>query len=421
MNTQTNPNLSRRTMLKGMGATGVLGVSRALFPSWMPRLAFRPQRQSAPGDVMIVVFLRGGMDSLNVVVPFSEGGNYYDRRPNIAIPEASLLKLNDQFGFHPSMRGLKEVYDAGQLAIITATGSPNPTRSHFDAMEFIERGTPFDKSTASGWVNRHLQSSAWQNESPFRAVGMGTMVQSSLRGPVSALALKSIADFHLEGREDQLAMMQQTLASLYTSQATSEMLASQAKEVFNTVDLLTKLAAEEYSPASGVTYPDSEFGYGLRQIAQLIKQNVGLEVACVDIGGWDTHDYQGSTDGDFSNNLWDLSNSLASFYADLQDYMGNITVITISEFGRTTSENASQGTDHGRAGCMFVMGGGVNGGVHGKFPGLQAENLEDGDLAVTTDYRDVISEILVNRVMNVAIDQIFPSYNLNLPGVVKAR
>ncbi|MBI5931513.1 MAG: DUF1501 domain-containing protein [Chloroflexi bacterium] len=417
---------SRREFTKTLGMAGVVGLSSTLFPRWMPRMAFRPKRQTTPGDVLVVIFQRGGMDGLNVVVPFGEGANYYDRRPTIAIPEPdgsdqTALDLDGFFGLHPALKPLHDVYQTGQLAVVHAAGSPDPSRSHFDAMEFMERGTPGEKTTMSGWVNRHLQSSAWLNDSPFRAIGMGTMVPSSLRGSVSALALQSIADFHLSGRDDQLAVVQRTLAGLYSVAAPSDALGIQAAEVFASSDVLVRLGQAGYIPQYDAAYPDSDFGRGLQQIAQLIKSNVGLEVACVDSGGWDTHEDEGGVDGYLAGNLSDLGQGLAAFYTDLQDYMANVTVVTMSEFGRRVDENASGGTDHGHGNCMFVMGGGVNGGVYADWPGLQDEALDDGDVSITTDYRDVLSEILMKRVMNPAIDQIFPNYTPNARGIVVAR
>lgn len=415
--------LSRRGFLKSLG---VVGVSSSLFPSWMPKLVFSPFQATndAKRDTLVAIFQRGGMDGLNAVVPFGEGSAYYDKRPTLAIAEpdgsdTSAIDLDGFFGLHPALRPLKEVYDAGALGIVHAAGSPDPSRSHFDAMEYMERGIPGDKTTATGWITRHLQTAAWENASPFRAIGMGAMLPSSLRGEVSALSLRSIADFHLGGRQDQLTNIRKTLSGLYSVQAPTDLLSGQASGVFNTMEMLAKLSEQEYIPANGAEYPDSEFGMGLRQIAQLIKADVGLEVACVDIGGWDTHEYQSEQ---FAYLLDDFGRGLAAFYADMQDDMANITVVSMSEFGRTARENASQGTDHGHGNCMFVMGGGIQGGVHARWVGLHEAALdESGDLAVTTDYRDVLTEILVKRIANPATDQIFPDYAVQPLNIFAAR
>jgi uncharacterized protein (DUF1501 family) len=426
MNTQSLSKLSRRGFLNNtVKSAGIVGLSSALFPAWMPRMAFR-RAGDPPGDVLVAVFQRGGMDALNAVVPFGEGRHYYDRRPTIAIPEPdgsdwAALDLDGFFGLHPAMKPIKEIYDNGNLAIVHGVGSPNNTRSHFDAMEYMERGTPGDKTTSSGWITRHLLSAAWENDSPFRAVGMGAILPTSLRGPVSALALRSITDAHLGGREDQLADIQRTLASLYSVQSSVDALGAQAQEVFGTLDMLAQLSASEYVPEHGAEYGDSEFGWGLRQVAQLIKAGVGLEVACLDIGGWDTHDNQGGVEGDFAYNLGDMAQGMAAFYTDLRDHMGNVTVVTMSEFGRTTAENASYGTDHGRGTAMFVMGGGAKSGVYTRWRGMSDDALEEGDLAVTVDFRDVLSEILTGRLANNAVDQIFPGYAMNPLGILTPR
>jgi uncharacterized protein (DUF1501 family) len=420
-------NISRRGLLKTAGAAAIVGVSQTLFPAWMPKLVFSPKARAQENhDVLVAIFQRGGMDGLSTVVPYAEGANYYDRRPTIAIPEPdgsdrTAIDLNGFFGLHPALSPLKEVYDAGALTIIHAAGSPDPTRSHFDAMEFMEKGIPGDKATSTGWINRHLQTTAFQNDSPFRAVGMGTMMPSSLRGPVNAMTLKSISDFHLGGRDDQLASIQATIARMYRIDAPTNLLESQAGKVFQTVDILRALSAVEYTPANGAVYPDGDFGMALRQVAQLIKAGIGLEVACIDIGGWDTHEYQGGVDGEMAGLLGNLGQGMAAFYADLRDSMGNVTVVSMSEFGRQVDENASQGTDHGHGNVMFVMGGGSTGQMYADWPTLAPEALDDGDLEITTDYRDVLSEVLIKRLGNTAIDQIFPGYTPNLRGIIADR
>ncbi len=427
MNMQTIK--SRRDLLRSFGHLGIVGVSSTLYPGWMPRLVFSPRYQNnAPGerDVLVAIFQRGGMDGLNAVVPFGEGSLYYDRRPTIAIPEPNssalaAIDLDGYFGLHPSLRPLKDVWDAGSLALIHGAGSPDPTRSHFDAMEYMERGTPGDRSTAAGWINRHLLSAAWQNDSPFRAVGIGAMVQGSLRGMSPALALQSIADFHLQGRDDQLTAVSRTIAGLYNISAPEDLLSAQASEVFDTVNLLSQMSNLDYAPAYGAVYPESAFGIGLKQVAQLIKADVGLEVAAVDIGGWDTHESQGGAEGEFAYLLSDLGQGLAAFYTDMQDFMSGVTVVTMSEFGRRVDENASAGTDHGHGNVMMVMGGGAVSGMYGRWVGLGSDVLDDSALAVTTDYRDILSEILIKRLGNSAVDQIFPGYSMNPLNIFQTR
>jgi uncharacterized protein (DUF1501 family) len=420
---------TRRDFLSKFTNAGVLGVSSALFPAWMPRLAFRAQNQPAPGDVLVAIFLRGAIDGLSAVVPYGEGAHYYDRRPTLRVLEpgqgdASVLDLDGFFGFHPALAPLKDVYDAGSLAVVHATGSIDPSRSHFDAMQFMEYGTPGNKTTGTGWIGRHLQSVAWQNDSPFRAVGMGAMVPGALRGSVVPLSLRSIADFHLKGRTDELRRAESVLQQLYSVSAPAALLDKQAKLVFETVDLLKSINAGGYTPSNGAAYPtDNEgFGLGLQQIAQLIKADVGLEVACVDLGGWDTHENQGTIGGYFNELLGTLSRGLAAFHTDMGDRMANVTVVTMSEFGRRVEENASSGTDHGHGNFMFVMGGGTLGGkVYSQWPTLAPEALNDGDLQITTDYRDVLAEVVGKRLLNPALDQVFPDHTVTPLGLVVPR
>lgn len=419
--------LSRRSFLKGSGTVGVIGASQRLFPSWMPKLAFQPNFQSATNrDVLVCIFLRGGMDGISAIVPYGDGKEYYDVRPTLSVPEPdsganAAIDLDGYFGLHPAMSPLKEVYDENDLAIVHATGLTDGTRSHFDAMLYMEYGTPGEKSIGTGWIGRHLQTASWQNDSPFRAVGMGAMIPTSLRGPVSPLSIKSITDFHFKGREDEAEKLRQSLSSLYAFHDPSGTLDSQANLVWETIDLLQSLSATDYAPARNANYPDNEFGMGLRQIAQLIKAGVGLEVATLDIGGWDTHEYQGTFGGTFEYLVMDLAQGLHAFYADLGDYMHNTTVVTMSEFGRTVDENGSNGTDHGHGNVMFLMGGGVRGGqVYADWPTLAPHARDaDDDLAITTDYRDVLAEVLTQRVGNNAVDQIFPNHQVKRLGLVE--
>lgn len=412
--------MNRRDVLSGSVAWMQENVFGAL-----PFTVFA-QEERPNADVLICIFQRGGMDGLNAVVPYGEAEHYYDKRPTLAIAEPgangkSLLDLDGYFGLHPSLAPLKDIFDEGHLSAIHAVGSPDPTRSHFDAMTFMEQGTPGDKLTGTGWLNRHLQSVPWQNDSPFRAVGMGSMVQASLRGPVSALALKSITDFHLAGKNDQLPMIQRTLAQLYQAPKPVTPLQISAKETLSTMNYLKRLADRNYEPSNGADYPSSEYGRSLKQVAQLIKEDVGLEVACVDIGGWDTHEAQGAAEGRFANLLAELAAGLMAFYRDMGDEMKRVTVVTMSEFGRRAEENASEGTDHGHGNCMFAMGGGVKPGVFARWPGLQKEALDRGDLSITTDYRDVLSEILVQRLGNSQLGTVFPNYSASFLDFSKER
>ena len=387
--------------------------------NWLPRMAvFSPKNQEPRGDVLVVIFQRGGMDALNAVIPHAET-EYYDQRPTLAIAapkpsdDDSAIDLDGYFGLHPSLRPLKDIWDDHALAIVHACGSPDPTHSHFDAMDFMERGTPGEKQLTSGWLARHLETAAWENQSPFRAVGIGSILQSSLRGPVPAAALQSISSFHLGGRRaaQPLAQFQQSLAQMY---AGHQALGPQAALTFNVSDTLASIVDAAYQPAGGAEYPASQFGMGLQQIAQLIKAEVGLEVAAVDTGGWDTHAAQGAIDGVMPALMDDFARGIAAFYKDLGELTQRVTLITMSEFGRRIQENGGGGTDHGHGGAMFVIGKNVNGGqVYTDWPGLSPDSLYGpGDLHITTDFRDVLAEAIHKRLHNNNIDLIFPGHTV---------
>lgn len=418
--------LTRRQTLSRIGHT----VAGAMLPSWMPRMAFRRSGTPPRGDVLICIFQRGAMDGLSAVVPYAEP-RYFESRPTIAFKEPkagdakTVLKLDDRFGLNPAMTGLKRIWDDGRLAVVHAVGSPDTSRSHFDAMDYMERGTPGRKSLDTGWLGRHIAATARATDSPFRAIGMGSMLQASLRGPIPAASLQSIADFHLKGSADDLAAFRQSLQALY---AGGDWLDDTAQATFEALDLLERTNPRQYEPENGAVYPQTNFGLGMMQIAQLIKADVGLEVACVDMGGWDTHanqvwvNYGDPTRGMMYNLLGKLSEAITALYLDLGRRWDDpgVTLVTMSEFGRRVAQNAANGTDHGHGGCMFVVGGGVVRGVHGDWPGLAPDQLAAGeDLAVTTDYRDVLGEILLGRLGNPHLDQVFPDYAPSFRGVVE--
>ncbi|MBI4630210.1 MAG: DUF1501 domain-containing protein [Chloroflexi bacterium] len=391
-------------------------------PAWMPRLAFA-QNQTAPrGDTLVVIFLRGAADALNMIVPHGESA-YYKLRPTLGIPRpddrnastnSRAVDLNGFFGFHPAMRSLIDSWQAKHLAIIHACGAPDESRSHFKAMELIERGVDDERGPASGWIGRHLATLNTNNSSPLRAVGVGKMPQRSLSGSIPVSALRSIADFHLKGNAQELARMRAMLNTLYNGDDSFSELGG---ETLRIMDSLQKLDPLKYKSK----YPESEFGLALKQVAMLIKAEVGLEVAAVDLGGWDTHFAQGASEGAMAKNLRDLADGLAAFHADMIDSLQHLTVVAMSEFGRRAEENGSLGTDHGHGGAMMVMGGNVVGGViHGKWPGLAKDQLiAPGDLAVTTDYRDVLGEVCAKRLNNKMLAEIFPNYNVTMKGVIK--
>lgn len=361
-------------------------------------------------DVLICVFQRGGADGLNMVVPHGEAA-YYQARPNLAIAQPNqqfgAINLDGFFGLHPSLAPFKEIWDAKQLAIVHACGSPDPTHSHFDAMDYMERGTPGQKSDPRGWLGRHLAATQQSNDSPFRAVGFGSLLQASLRGG-SATALTSLEAFNLQANRLELPKLRAAHGQLYRG---SGMLVGAAQQTFAALEIMQKLNPSHYQPSDGAVYPDSPYGKALKQIAQLIKADLGLEVACADIGDWDTHVNQGGADGEMAANLAEFAAGLRAFYTDLSANLGRVTIVTMSEFGRRAAENGGGGTDHGHGNVMFVMGGNVTGGIYGIWPGLQPEQLYGtGDLAITSDFRDVLAEILRKRLHNQQINELFPAY-----------
>jgi len=393
-------------------------------PAWMPRLAFAPHNVAPRGDTLVVVFLRGAADILNMVVPHGEDA-YYQLRPSLGIPRPDdssakqterAIDLDGFFGFHPSMHALLDAWQSEQLAIIHACGAPDESRSHFKAMELMERGVDDERGPASGWIGRHLATLNTGNSSPLRAVGMGTRPQRSLSGTVPVSALRSIADFHLGGDQRALQQMRLALNMVYEDDVLGQ-------DTLSLIDTLQELDPLTYSASHLANYPDTEFGLALKQTAMLIKAEVGLEVSAIDVGGWDTHFAQGSVNGLMPNLMKDLADGLAAFHADMQDYMKRLTTVTMSEFGRRASENGSLGTDHGHGSMMMVIGGNVHGGkVHGEWPGLgEGQLIGPGDLAVTTDYRDVLSEVLEKRLNNTATNEIFPNYEPRMRGIFKEK
>lgn len=405
--------LTRRDFLRA----AAFAPFSTVWPEWMPRLAFAPEHSNPRGDVLVVVFLRGAADALNMVVPHG-ADSYYQLRPTLGIPRPDdssvvaaqrCLDLDGFFGLHPALAPLLNAWQDLDLAFIHACGAPDESRSHFKAMELMERGAEDETGPASGWIGRHLASYNTGNASPLRAIGLGQMVPRSLYGSVPATALQSIIDFHLNGDPRVASQMQQVLSNLYGG---SDTVAQVGQETLKVLDTMQQLDPNTYLPHAEAVYPESEFGEGLRQIAMLIKADVGLEVATIDVGGWDTHFAQGSSIGLMAGLLGNLAGGLGAFHADMADHLDRMTLIVMTEFGRRAKENASLGTDHGHGGVMWLLGGNVKGRqVHGRWPGLAREQLfGPGDLAVTTDYRDILAEVITRRLNNPAIEQIFPDY-----------
>ena len=387
---------TRRLFLKSSGLA-MFGIGAA--PLWLARAADAP---SARKKVLVAVFQRGAVDGLNLVVPFGEK-SYYELRPTIAIPADTVVSLDGFFGLHPALAPLKPVFDANRLAIIQAVGSPDPTRSHFDAQDYMESGTPGRKATSDGWLNRALPALGDAKKSPVRAVSLGPSLSRAMRGHNDAVAINNLNEFKV-----QEAGGAATFESMYASTLDAA-LNNTGRETFDAVKLMQSIQAQPYTPANGAKYPGGRLGQSLMQIARLIKADVGLEVAFTDVGGWDTHVNEA---GQLANLLGNFGQALAAFYQDLGDRIEDVAVVTMSEFGRTAKENGNRGTDHGHANVMFAFGGAIRGGkVYGEWPGLAPEQLyENRDLALTTDFRDVLGELVVKHLGNSQLAGVFPGY-----------
>src|SRR5579871_1510973 len=399
--------ITRRGFMKG-GALAVVGTST--IPSFLTRSVMAEMTTAAANKKkLVVLFQRGAADGLNIVVPYQEK-NYYSMRPSIAIQKNQVLDLDGFFGLHPSMASFKPLYDQGHLAIIHAAGSPDMSRSHFDAQDYMESGTPGVKVTEDGWLNRALQAEILVGKpSAFRAVALGTQVPRTLQGKVPAIAVNNLADFSVGGRGPQTSPISNAFQAMY-DESSDAVLHGTGQETFEAVKMLKAANPSKYQPANGADYPKAPFGNSLKQVAQLMKANLGVEAAFSDIGGWDTHQNQGNTDGQLANRLREFSEAIAAFWIDMGDDAENITLVTMSEFGRTARQNGTGGTDHGHANAMFVLGGRVRGGkVYGRWPGLADHQLNEGrDLAVTTDFRKVLGEAAYKTLGARNLEAVFP-------------
>jgi len=393
--------------MKG-GALALVGTST--IPSFLTRSVMAEMTTAAANKKkLVVLFQRGAVDGLNMVVPYKES-NYYAMRPTIAIKQQEVLDLDGFFGLHPAMAALKPLYDQGHLAIVHAAGSPDTTRSHFDAQDYMESGTPGVKSTTDGWLNRALQAELLRGKpSAFRAVALGAQIPRTLEGKVPAIALNNLADFSVGGRGPKAAPISNAFQSMYDD-STDSLLHGTGEETFEAIKMLKAADPAQYQPAAGVVYPNTPFGNSLKQVAQLMKANLGVEAAFSDIGGWDTHQNQGNSNGQLANRLKDFSESIAAFWQDMGTDAENVTLVTMSEFGRTARQNGTGGTDHGHANVMFVLGGAVKGGkVYGKWPGLDNDQLNEGrDLTVTTDFRRVLGEAAYKTLGAKNLELVFP-------------
>ena len=401
--------ITRRIFLRN-SALAVVGT--AAVPSFLTRAAFGAVENGGRTKRLVVIFQRGAADGLNIVVPYAER-NYYAMRPNINIPQKSVVDLNGFFGLHPALSAFQPLWQQRQLAIVHAAGSPDTTRSHFDAQDFMESGTPGIKSTDDGWLNRSLRNlPSTPPVSPFRAIALGPSLPRILSGNEPAVAMNNINDFSVGGKSPKPSPAATAFEAMY-DHSSDAVLHGTGEETFDAVKMLKTADPGKYTPAPNANYPKGRFGDSLRQLAQLIKANLGVQVAFADIGGWDHHVNEGAAEGQLANVLGDFSQSIAAFWNDLGDLGEDTVVVTMSEFGRTARENGNRGTDHGHANVMFVLGGPVKGGkVYGRWPGLDQSQLYEGrDLALTTDFRQVIGEAVTRHLGNKNLAAVFPGYD----------
>ncbi len=418
---------SRKAFLKQAGlalfSIGVGGVPTFLAQAAGSNKIVRPYKKN---KTLVFIFQRGAMDGLMAVTPFTDPF-LKAARPTLFMDAATtaagkpLIDLDGKFGLHPSMSAFENLFKEKRLAIVHGMGSPNNSRSHFDAQDYMESGTPFNKGTASGWLNRAV-GLLGHDATPFRAVSITSAMPRSFYGDNETIAISNLKDFaiQLKGNAAGANFAAKSFEDLY-DQTSSSLLNKTGKESFDAVKMLQKEDVKNYQPANGASYPNSALGNSLKQIAQLIKMDVGLEVAFAESSGWDTHFNQGTANGIFARNVADLSNSITAFWKDMEAMQDDVTVMTSTEFGRTVKQNGSGGTDHGRASCAFILGNDVNGGkVHGNVQPLSVENLADGrDLAVTTDFRSIFSEV-ADAHLNIRDDKkLFPDWSGSKIGVMK--
>ena len=417
--------ISRRVFVK---SGGLALVSFGLDPLFLARAAFATNRLSGyPPNrpVLVCLFQRGAVDGLNMIVPHGDA-LYYRERPRIAVPATDVIDLDGYFGLHPRLAPLKQWWDAKSLAAIHAIGSPDASRSHFDAQDYMEAGTPGVKATPDGWLNRYCEHDRQHADTPFRAVAFGPQLPRILAGSAPSLAIDDLQAFGLRAPRLQPAArdrLTRAFEQLYAGSATG-LLSSSSQEAFHAVQMLKQLDLAEYRPANDAAYPRGRFGKAMLEIAQLIKADVGVQLAFADVTGWDTHVNQGASEGLLATRLGEFGQALAAFAQDLGEKLRDVVVLTMSEFGRTVRENGNSGTDHGHATAMLVLGGPVNGGtVLGRWPGLDpAQRFEGRDVQVTTDFRDLFAEILARHLGARDLSAVFPGFTPDpgrFPGAIR--
>jgi len=414
--------LSRRAFVK---QGGLAVVAFGVVPRFLLRTADAAPASPRP-RVLVAIFQRGAADGLNIVVPHGDPA-YARLRPSIGVPgpragaEDRALDLDGFFGLHPALGPLLPLWKRGELACVHAVGSPDATRSHFDAQDYMETGTPGVKATPDGWLNRCLgHASAREEASVFRGVALAPLLPRALQGPATALAIPSLEAFDLHG--GGTGDVQRGFESLYR-QAVQDFLGGTGQATFEAVKRLRAARTTFRPPEHGAAYPRGRFGEALRQTAQLVKADLGVEIAFAEVGGWDHHVAEGGVKGQLATRLEEFGQALAAFWQDLGDRRGDVVVLTMTEFGRTARENGNGGTDHGHASVMFALGGRVRGGkVYGRWPGLAHDRLFEGrDLALTTDFRDLFAEAAVRHLRLDWTVPLFPGYRVRpeaFPGVL---
>jgi uncharacterized protein (DUF1501 family) len=393
--------LTRRRFVQ---ATAI-GSSAALIG---PRFVFSKGSTPPANDVVVVIFQRGAMDCLQAVVPYADA-DYARQRPTIKIPQPGqtngVLPLDNFFGFHPSLAPILPLFQSGRLAVVHATGLKHDARSHFECQTHLESAI-MDHSVHTGWLNRHIGNVGVSGS--FQAIGMGSAVQMSLQGPQPAIGMSSIASFSFTSSSTRKTELEDTLYALNPS---ATLTATSSRQALDAVDYLALANPAQFAVQNGAAYPTTSFGTQLKEVAQMIKAGIGLQMACVDIGGWDHHS---GIVAALPPLLDELAKGLLAFNTDLGSTMNRVTVVTMTEFGRRVKENASGGTDHGAGSSMFLMGGAVNGGkVYSEWPGLADAKLFNGDLDITIDYRTVFNELLNKRAQDSNLVSQFPSF---IPG-----
>ncbi len=390
---------NRRDFFKLAGVAGAVGLA--------PRLVFAQSAATArSSDTLVVIYLRGGNDGLNTVVPYADA-DYYRLRPTVNVPRpgtaGGALDLDGFFGLNPALAPLQPLYQSARLAVVQAAGFKQLSRSHFECQDRMERATLDLNAVSSGWLNRHLDTVGLGET--FQAVGMGRSVQQALRGPAPVIGLAAISEFTIRTSSQRKGEIMNAFASLYDD---ASLLASSSSQALAAVDELAEAAPGSIAVEGGASYPTTTFGNQMKEVAQLVKGGLGLQYACVDLGGWDHHDNEVE---ELPPLLDELAKTLLAFDTDLGARMANVTVVAMTEFGRRARENASRGTDHGAGSLMLLLGGGVVGRtVYRDWPGLSDVKLYNGDLDVTTDYRTVLAEILDKRMGGTDLAKVFPGF-----------